>query len=164
MLVAACGEFAHPFSRAVRIMVCMDRERGSLEGLRNAVAGGCKTELFEKDWTTYVPARGRYDSVVICPSRLSSDPGALRRIETVSKHGCACIFACSEGSGDPFADRASKQSCPQVASDDLRAYLEDLGRAPEISVFCSNSEYSDEGRSVPPSFDVVSWTIPSEEP
>lgn len=86
------GRFAGPVSRVARIQVCMDRDRGSLEAVGRAVEGGCRTELFERDWMTYVPSRGGYDSVLLCSCMLSGDRDALRRIESVSKRSCAFII------------------------------------------------------------------------
>lgn len=86
------GRFAGPVSRIARIQVCMDSSRRSLAAVGRAVEGGCRTELFERDWTTYVPSRGGYDSVLLCSYMLSGDRDALRRIGTVSKRSCAFII------------------------------------------------------------------------
>lgn len=99
MLVAP-GLFAPSLSRRVRVLVCMDRDRSALERIRGTTREGCRTELFEKDWMTYVPARGRYDSVVFGPSRLCFDRSALERAAMVSKRGCAAILP----KADPYAE------------------------------------------------------------
>lgn len=90
----ACGRggFASPMCRTVRVLVCMDVDRGALETAGQRCAGGCRTELFERDWNTYVPARGKYDSCVISPSHLCFSGESVRRIETVSRRGCAVVF------------------------------------------------------------------------
>ena len=90
----ACGRggFAAPMSRTVRVLVCMDSSRDSLDITGQRCAGGCRTELFQQDWRSYVPARGRYDSCVMSPSYLCFNMETIRRIETVSKRGCAVVF------------------------------------------------------------------------
>lgn len=92
MVADGTGDFVGEASHRARIIVFMDTDRGHLEAGREASEGGCKVELFEKEWSTYVPARGRYDSCIVCPSSYSSDIDALMRVETVSKRGCAAIF------------------------------------------------------------------------
>lgn len=135
------GRFAGPVSRAARIQVCMDISRASLDAVGRVVEGGCRTELFEKDWRTYVPSRGGYDSVLLCTYMLSGDRDALRRIETVSKRSCAFIIPgidgfrslCDnldyviDGKGSPFPD-------PE-ASTDVVLELRERGIEPEIKAF-----------------------------
>lgn len=112
------GSFAPSMSRRVRVLVCMDLDRAALERIRGTTRDGCRTELFEKDWTTYVPARGRYDSVVFGPSGLCSDRAALERAAIVSRRGCAAIIpekdpyaelliAVLDAVGRPYRDRGS---------------------------------------------------------
>lgn len=90
----ACGRggFAVPMSRTVRVLVCVDSSRDSLDITGQRCAGGCRTELFQQDWRSYVPSRGRYDSCVMSPSYLCFNMETIRRIETVSKRGCAVVF------------------------------------------------------------------------
>lgn len=98
MIVAdPTGGYVGEASRRARIIVLMDDDLDRLEAGRAASEGGCKVELFERDWSAYVPARGRYDSVVVCPSRFSSDTDAIMRIETVSKRSCAAVFEDDSG-------------------------------------------------------------------
>lgn len=86
------GEFARSVSRAVRVMVCMDARPDSLERTRNAVSGGCRAEMFERDWNTYVPSRGRYDSCLISPSRLCFENESVLRMESVSSRSCIAVI------------------------------------------------------------------------
>ena len=90
----ACGRggFAVPMSRTVRILVCMDISRDALDITGQRCRGSGRTELFQQDWRTYVPTRGKYDSCVISPSYLCFDTNAMRKIEAVSKRGCAVVF------------------------------------------------------------------------
>lgn len=90
----ACGRggFSRPMSRAVRVLVCMDRDRSALDVTGARCEGGCRTELFERDWNSYVPSRGRYDSVLISPSYLCYSRDSLLRAETVSSRSCAVVF------------------------------------------------------------------------
>lgn len=114
MIVAdGTGDFVGEASRRARILVFMDTDRSHLDAGRSASEGGCKVELFEKDWSSYVPARGRYDSVVICPSSFSSDTDALMRIETVSKRSCAAVF-----DGDPQAE-----SLERILAEGFRPFI-----------------------------------------
>lgn len=112
------GAFAGPVSRISRIAVCMDRSRDSLEATRAAVVGGCRTELFEMDWMSYVPSRGGYDSVVMSPSRLCFDAGALERIGTVSKRACAVVVPAVDGYRDALDALARAVGGPACASRD----------------------------------------------
>lgn len=86
------GEFAGALSKSVRVMVCMDIRQESLERTRAAVQGGCRTELMEKDWNSYVPSRGLYDACIISPSRLCFDISSLLRMETVSSRSCIAVI------------------------------------------------------------------------
>ena len=133
MLVAP-GLFAPSLSRRVRVLVCMDRDRSALERIRGTTQEGCRTELFEKDWMTYVPARGRYDSVVFGPSRLCFDRSALERADMVSKCGCAAILP----KADPYAEllRDLKGAgCPDPVRGSFRSGFEFPGHGfPDLRI------------------------------
>ena len=86
------GEFAGALSKSVRVMVCMDIRRESLERTRAAVQGGCRTELMDNDWNAYVPSRGLYDACIISPSRLCFDISSLLRMESVSSRSCIAVI------------------------------------------------------------------------
>ncbi len=91
MVVADSGGHAvGAVSRNARVVVFMDASRESLEAGRRCSEGGCKVELFERDWTTYVPSRGRYDFCMVCPSVLS-EPASLKRMEQVADR-CVALF------------------------------------------------------------------------
>ena len=114
MVVAdSTGDYVGEASRRARIIVLMDDDRARLEAGHASSEGGCKVELFEKDWSTYVPARGRYDSVVVCPSRFSSDTDVLMRIETVSKRSCAAVFE----------DESEAESLERVLAEGFRPFI-----------------------------------------
>lgn len=90
----ACGRggFAVPMSRAVRVLVCMDTDRSALDLTGKRCIGGCRTELFEKDWNSYVPSRGKYDSCLISPSYLCFSRDSILRMESVSSRSCIAVF------------------------------------------------------------------------
>lgn len=138
MVVApGTGRFAAPFSRMVRVMVCMDRSRPALDATGARCAGGCRTELFQRDWDGYVPARGRYDSVVVCPSSLCADLAHLMRTETVSKRSCAVLFP----SGDEYAGMLARvigRTAAEPGPEALIARLEEDGRSFVSRTFVSD--------------------------
>lgn len=95
----ACGRggFAGPMCREVRVLVCMDRDPKALEITGARCAGGCRTELFERDWDGYAPSRGRYDVCLISPSRLCYTGSSLARLETVSSRSCVAVLPVEHG-------------------------------------------------------------------
>lgn len=139
------GRFAGPVSHAARIQVCMDISRASLDAVGRAVDGGCKTELFERDWTTYTPSRGGYDSVLLCSYMLSGDRDALRSIETVSKRSCAFIIPGIDDymrTCDMLRYVIDEEEAPfpdPKAPTDVVLELRDRGIEPEIKGFFQKS-------------------------
>ena len=107
MVVADSGGHAvGAVSRNARVVVFMDASRESLEAGRRCSEGGCKVELFERDWTTYVPSRGRYDFCMVCPSVLS-EPASLMRMEQVADR-CVALFE-DLGEASKFAERLESE-------------------------------------------------------
>lgn len=135
------GRFAGSVSRAARVQVCMDLCRDSLEAVGRAVEGGCRTELFQNDWRTYVPSRGGYDSVLLCSYMLSGDRDALRRIEAVSKRSCAFIIPGIDDyrrMREMLAYVIDEKESPfpdPMAPTDVVLELRDRGIEPEVKAF-----------------------------